>query len=149
MKRFLFRGVNPELHAHTRGLLVPKTFEPFRYVFHFGESVYFGGGAVFGESEANAVLRHQQDQAGFPTSGVSMTPFFERAVVYARGRDAKYSSGFVYKVDPDLLPQFGVTAYVVADYAVKPSVPDDDEVILVSRDFRPLPHEIVVEVMQV
>jgi hypothetical protein len=148
MERYLFRGVNPQLHADTKGILVPKTFEPFRYAFHYGESVYYGGGAVYGESTANAVLRHQQNQAGFPTSGVSTTPIVERAAIYAT-LSSKYSSGFVYKIDTAQLPLFDVTAYVVADYAVQPSVPEDNEVILVAQDFGALPREIVVEIIEV
>lgn len=148
MHRFLFRGVNPHLHAQNQGVLVPKAFTPFRYSFHFGEDVFFGGGATYGEFEVNAVLRHEVKQAGFPTSGISTTPFVDRARLYAT-HGKTYSAGFVYKIDSGLLELYRVKAYVVADYAARPSVPEDEEVILVAHDFGPLPQEVIVEVLEV
>ena len=57
--------------------------------------------------------------------------------------------GFVYKIDSDLLKKHGVSAYAVADHASSPAIPGDEEIILVARDFGPLPADIVVQVFQV
>jgi hypothetical protein len=55
----------------------------------------------------------------------------------------------VYKIDTELLEKCGVSAYSVSEHATAPAIPDDEEVILVAKDFGPLPSEIVVEVFEV
>lgn len=115
---------------------------------YWGEKVYWGGGAVYGESEKNAVIMHQQDSSEYPTSGVSTTPVFENAIRYAT-HNGKYASGFVYKIDADLLGQYGVTAYPVAEHAKKPAIPEDDEIILVASHFGVLPSGIVIQIIEV
>jgi len=110
--------------------------------------VYYGGGATYGESQQNAVIMHQQDSSEYQTSGISTTPSFQNAARYAT-HNGKYSAGFVYKIDTQLLARYGVTAYEVAEHAVKPAIPSDEEVILVAKDFGLLPKGIVVEVVAV
>jgi hypothetical protein len=147
--RYLYRGVNLELHRETGGELRPRaTGKPFTRAVYYGEKAYYGAGAVYGVSEQNAVIMHQQDSSEYPTAGVSTTPIFENAVGYAT-HNGKYSAGFVYKIDTHLLSQFGVTAYPVAEHAEKPAIPDDEEIILVASDFGRLPNEIVIEVIDV
>jgi hypothetical protein len=141
----LYRGVSLEHFKKTEGRLIPKAVGSFTYTFHFGEGITFGSGVLFGSSPANAVVRHQLRQEGFPTSGVSTTPIFEGAKYYATraGRDA---SGYVYKIDRDILKAYGVKEYIVADYVASPSIPEDKEVILVATDSRVLPKEIVIDI---
>ncbi len=55
----------------------------------------------------------------------------------------------MYKVDTELLEEYGVSNYIVADHATAPAIPGDEEVILVAKDFGVLPSEIVVEVLEV
>lgn len=122
--------------------------EPFAREVFFGEKVYFGGGAVFGKSERNAVVMHQQDSSEYKTSGVSTTPNYENAVRYAT-HDGKYKLGVIYKIDASLLDKFKVKAYKVSDHAVKPAIPEDEEIILVAKDNSALPSEIIVEVIEI
>ena len=68
-------------------------------------------------------------------------------MVYARGKRAE-SNGFVYKINQSALHAHGVVEYVVAQFCV-PSVPDDDEVILVVKTGAHLPVALVVEVITV
>ena len=139
---FLFRGVSLEHYQRTNGLLIPKTSSPFEYCFKWGEpGLKWGSGATYGTSEANAVVRHQLEEAGFPTSGVSTTPLLDRATYYAT-HCGRYGGGYVYKIDRGALPSYGVSAYVVRDYVTNPAVPEDEEVILVAAD------GILVEVMR-
>ena len=144
---YLYRGVSDSIHRKNNGRLVPKKSESFRYIFHCGEGLACGSGAKCGSSETNAVIRHQLNQEGFPTSGVSTTPFFERAKLYAT-HNAK-RAGYVYKIDRSLLATYNVQEFIVSECANQPSVPEDDEVILVASDFGPLPEEIVVDVIPV
>ena len=143
---YLYRGARESIHRKNKGQLVPKKTEPFQYAFHYGEGTY-GSGATYGPSQTNAVIRHQLNQGGFPTSGVSTTPHFECAKFYATHNGKQ--TGYVYKIDRSLLAGHNVREFVVSQLAKRPSVPEDEEVILVASDFGPLPDEIVVDVIPV
>ena len=145
---FLYRGVSSRFHRDANGLLKPKVMGPFTYNFHWGESGAYWGVITWGSSETNAVIRHQVNQEVFPTSGISTTPHLERAILYARGKDG-LSEGFVYKIARANLKQRGVREFAVAQYTKFPSVPEDNEVILVTLESVPLPKELVVETIPV
>jgi hypothetical protein len=50
--RYLYRGVNAELHQATGGRLAPKASgEKFERGVYLGEERYWGDGSVFGHSE--------------------------------------------------------------------------------------------------
>ncbi len=148
MTRYFYRGVNRDLHRRTGGKLKPKAEgKAFKRPVHYGET-YYNDGTVFGESDRNAVIMHQRNSSKHPTSGISTTPIYENAVRYAT-HDGKHESGYVYKIDSTLLEAHGVTAYFVDQHAVKPQIPEDQEVILVARDFGELPDEIIVDVKEV
>lgn len=147
--RFLYRGVNSDLYHLLDGRLTPKALgQKFERAVYFGEDVYFNDGSTFGVSEQNAVIMHQRDSSKYPSAGVSTTPIFENAVRYAT-HQGKYNRGYVYKIDTQLLTQYGVTPFSVDQYAVQPAIPDDHEVILVAGDFSALPKEIIIEVIEV
>jgi len=143
---YLYRGVSKSLHEKLNGQLLPKTTSPFTYTFHLDEGLHLDNGANLDASEANAVIRHQLKQAGFPTCGVSTTPNFDRARFYATSRSG---DGFVYQIDRTLLQAHDVLEYVVAEYVRCPSVPEDNEVILVASDNGPIPHDIVIKIIPV
>ena len=127
----------------------PKASGAFTYNFHWDEpGAYWDSGITWDSTEADAVIRHQFNQAGFPTSGISTTPHLERAALYARGKDG-FSQGFVYKMARAELGQHGVREFVVANYARFPSVPEDDEIILVMPDLLQLPKELVLAIIPV
>jgi len=145
----LYRGVNPELYEQNSGELRPKD------ALHFVRSAEYGraewGNAYWGECEANAVVEHQHHQAGYSTSGISTTPHLERAIYYAT-HDAgggKYSYGYVYVIDEALCQIHEVSIYKVTDHVPFPSIPEDDEVILVAHDFGVLPCALVLEIRKV
>ena len=148
--RYLFRGVNSKMHAETKGALEPKQIgEPFSREVYYGEELYYNGGSVYGRSERNAVLMHNQDSSKNKTSGVSTTPNYDNAIIYATNNKGKYSSGIIYKIDTSLLEQYGVKGYIVEEHVKRPAIPEDEEIILVARDFGVLPSEIVIEVINV
>jgi hypothetical protein len=149
MQRYLYRGVNPDLYRKTDGKLIPKgPGVPFQQHAYFGGDWYFGDGSVFGESQANAVIQHQRDSEKSPGPGVSTTPSFENAKMYAT-HAGKYASGYVFRIDTETLEGYEVSAYVVAEHATIPAIPSDEEVILVAKDFGALPIGIVVEIVEV
>lgn len=143
---YLYRGVSKSLHEKLNGQLLPKATSPFIYTFHLDEGFHLDSGATLDASQANTVIRHQLERAGFPTCGVSTTPHFDRARFYATSRNG---DGFVYQIDRTLLREHGILEYVVAEYVRCPSVPDDDEVILVASDNGPIPHSVVAEIIPV
>ena len=147
--RYLYRGVNQEFRKLNDGKLMPKELSvPFAKAIYWGGEHYWGDGSTFGESAANAVIQHQRDSSRNPTSGVSTTPSLEKAKRYAT-HSGKFPSGYVYKIDTELLATCGVSAYSVSEHATVPAIPEDEEVILVAKDFGPLPSEIIIEVFEV
>ena len=143
---FLYRGVNPDLHTELNGVLRPKTCRPFVASPKWGRAEW--GNAFWGESQENAVIEHQQHQAGFPTSGVSTTPHVTRAIFYAT-HGGKYRRAYVYVIDRSQCKGLTVSEFVVNDIVPSPSVVEDDEVILVASDFGALPAALLVEVREV
>ena len=51
-------------------------------------------------------------------------------------------------IDTTLLDEHGVKTFPVDHHAVRPTISDDPEVILVAQDFGPLPDPIIVEVTE-
>jgi hypothetical protein len=141
-----YRGVNPEVYEQHAGALIPKDSKPFVKSPEWGRSEW--GNCYWGECEANAVVEHQQHQAGYPTSGISTTPHLARAIYYAT-HGGKYSFGYVYIIDEGLCQIHEVTIYKVTDHVPSPSIPEDDEVILVAHDFGVIPCALVIEIRKV
>jgi hypothetical protein len=145
----LYRGISERLYEETRGVLRPKVYKPFQSFATAGERIsYCGSGIVCGESAANEVVRHEYMRSGEPTSGISTTPIFQRAVCYAT-HDGQYASGFIFTIDRNILSNYGVTQYIVKDIKPFPSVPEDEEVILVAHDFGDLPEGVILSVQRV
>lgn len=142
---FLYRGVSEKFDRDNASQLKPKVSGPFEHVFCWDEPGFrFDSGMTWDSTTTNAVIRHQFNQEGFPTSGISTTPHLKRAIAYARGKDG-CSNGFVYKIDRTLLLMHKVKEFVVSEYVRTPSIPEDDEIILVIPDAESLPEAVIVE----
>lgn len=158
---YLYRGVNIAQHERDAGRILPRApGRPFEHVFILDGTFRLDGSATFGPSAQNAVLAHQlglPDRPDLHTSGISTTPNFGRALLYAthtRDDDGGWTrrvAGVVYVIDRARLASFGVEAHAVADTVAELSVtvPDDDEVILHAPDNGELPTTVVVEVRAV
>ena len=142
----LYRGVNEAMHVRSHGRITPKNQGAFEHVFTFDGTITFDSSATFGPSEQNAVLWHQLADDRDPTSGISTTPSFARAVFYATWGG---EPGVVYEIDRLALGHRGVREFIVAAYVAHPRVPEDDEVILVTPSGEPLPSDLVVHVSNV
>ncbi|MBW1812356.1 MAG: hypothetical protein JRJ39_01425 [Deltaproteobacteria bacterium] len=148
MDKYLYRGVNPDMYDSTDGQLVPKAQgQPFKRAVKYGQGFKYGE-VTFGGSAKNSVVGHQRDSSSFRSSGVSTTPIFDNAKEYAT-HGGQYLFGYVYKIDTDLLDEAGVDAHRVSEHAPNPAIPEDEEVILVAKDFGTLPAEIIVEIVKV
>jgi hypothetical protein len=134
------------MHAELNGVLRPKTCKPFTAIPEYGRAEW--GNAFWGESEENAVVEHQQDQAGFPTSGLSTTPHISRAIFYAT-HDGKYQRAYIYIINSARCKDFGVSEFIVNEIVPFPSVAEDDEVILVAHDGGNLPSLLIEEIQEI
>ena len=141
-RSLLFRGVSRDSH-HAGSGLEPKKPGAFEFSARSG-ATRSGQGWRSGTGAGNATLRHQLHQEGYPTSGVSTTPVYDRARFYAT-RGGKVE-GYVYTIDRSLLNQHEIRVFVVADIVLCPSVPEDLEVILVAADGGRLSPEVVVSI---
>lgn len=142
---YIYRGVSEKFDLDNVGQVKPKVFGPFEHVFCWDEPGFeFDSGVTWDTTTNNAVIRHQFNQEGFPTSGISTTPHFKRAIAYVRGNNG-CSNGFVYKIDRTLLAMHKVKEFVVSEYVRIPSIPEDDEIILVTHNAAALPEDVIVE----
>lgn len=148
VSQFLYRGVSKAFHDANGGLLTPKIQGPFTYTLHWDEPGFtWDSGATWDSTATNALIRHQLNQEGFPTSGISTTPHLDRAIFYTRGRSGG-AGGYVFKIDRATLSHHGITEFVVSQFCV-PSVPDDDEVILVVPAVAHLPQQVILEIITI
>ncbi|MBT7618652.1 MAG: hypothetical protein HN590_15355 [Calditrichaeota bacterium] len=104
-----------------------------------------GSGMGCGLSAANEVVKHEFRQKGNPTSGISTTPHLVRAKVYAT-REGEYPSGHIFKIDRTKFSLYGVTEYIVSEIVPFPSIPEDEEIIIVASDFGPIPDEVITSI---
>jgi hypothetical protein len=129
------------MHAATGGELRPKKSGSFSRSPEWGRDQF--GNCFWGDSPLNAVVEHQRHQAGYPTSGVSTTPLKSRARYYAT-RGGEIAEGVLYLIDVARCDALGVVMYRVNELVPQPSIPEDEEVVLVASDFGPLPADVVV-----
>jgi hypothetical protein len=136
---FLYRALN-RTEITLGNILVPKGQDPF--VANPRLAIDTRLPFVLGKTEEYAVRQHQWKQNGFPTSGISTTPHFDRAKFYAR-------QGVVVKIDRRALPNHGIREFSVKVWLCKfpedIACPEDDEIILVGEQGQ-FPKEIIVEV---
>jgi len=145
MPRYLYRGVSHEFHEKTAGILMPKDNVKFERLPEFDRAEF--GNAYWGSNEYNAVVEHQQHQAGYPTSGISTTPLIDRAKYYAT-RGGELSGGYIFVINEELCAPLRVSVYVVNVIVPAPAIPEDEEVILVAHDYGNLPPEIIVDICE-
>jgi hypothetical protein len=146
---YLYRGVSAEFFKNIGGKLSPKIMnEEFSEFAQFGgESVSYGSGNVFGKSNVNAVIKHQYQQRGIPTSGVSSSPFIERARYYACS-GGKNEKRYIFIMSIESLSIHGVSIYRVNDLVRAPALYEDDEHVLVANDFGVIPESAIIEIIE-
>ena len=147
----LYRGVNLSMHLESEGRIAPKKQGAFEYEFTADCTLITADNSLLtiGPSDVNAVHWHQFAQHHHPTSGISTTPHFERAVHYATRGRVRGEQGVVYEINRAGLDQCNVRQFIVAEYVTRPRVPADDEVILVTASGESLPAALLVRVTKV
>ena len=142
---FLYRGISLKMHRKNDVTLSPKDTK-FKRTLHLDQGFHLDQGLTLGESEENAVVMHQVNSTSFPTSGVSTTPHFDRAKIYATHCS---KNGIIYKLDRSTFSKYGVKEYIVKEYTNFPQIPEDDEAILVHECHGNLPKEIIIDTIEV
>ena len=131
----LYRALRPE--EIVRGVFIPKSRESFIAHPMLPQVLPF----TLGELPGHAVRAHQWD-GQYPTSGISTTPHFDRAMHYAQRHR------IIARIVIEHLAASGVQMYRVSEH-VDPSLifaPEDDEVILVCPGSDVFPKEIIAEI---
>jgi len=145
MDGILYRGIHESRFSGVKSALAPKELGLFTKGPKWGVAQW--NTSTWGTSTINAVIEHQHAQAGLSTSGLSTTPFFERARVYALGRAAT-GCGYVLFIDFEKCRELGLEQYRVNTLVRNPAVPEDDEVILVASNGS-IPEQIVLKIEKV
>ena len=138
----LYRALRTEEIA-AGNLLIPKGQGPFSENPRLGIDTRLP--FVLGPTDEHAVRQHQWQQNGFPTKGISTTPHFERACMYAK------SKRIIAVIDRQLFTEYGIREYhvnaVLGAFPEDIAFPEDDEVIIVCENDGPLPREIIIDII--
>lgn len=135
----LYRGVNEEIHKNGIGL-TPKGKNRESHTF-YGTARY-GSGETYGMSVNNAIILHQRDSQQFPSAFISTTPHYERAKYYAL-QGGKGKKGYIYKINCSLFGEYSIEAFDVKTITTLPEIPEDDEVLLITKGNNKLPTELI------
>lgn len=147
---YLYRGMSLPMFEKLDGKLIPKKIgEIFSSIPCAGDAhAVCGSGIVAGDAPINSVIFHQWAQLGLPTSGVSSTPFEDRAEFYALSGGDNLE-GYVFKLSINELINASVTIYKVNELVPSPAIPDDNEHILVADNFEAIPEKAIVSISKV
>jgi hypothetical protein len=137
--KYLYRALR-SVEIQEGNILIPKSTEKFASDPRFGIDTVFP--ISFGSSE-NAARQHNWNQNGYPTRGISTTPFYERALFYAERNNSP-----IAKIDTANFDKLGIEIYFVRDLKHGIAVPEDDEHILIYEKDGAFPHEIIVEILK-
>jgi hypothetical protein len=146
--KILYRGISIKMFKAANGHLIPKAIgKKFETEVCCGDPhAECGLGAQAGNGVANTVLLHQYGQRGYPTSGFSTTPHKERAKIYATYGN---EPGLILSFCTDNLQDSNVEIFRVRDHVESPSVSDDDEYILVTKDYGMLDFYSLIDIERV
>jgi hypothetical protein len=137
--KFLYRALR-KIEIDNGFVLIPKSTDQFRQEATFGMDMVF---PISFNSAENAARHHNWEQNGSPTRGISTTPFYERALFYAKRNNSP-----IAKIDTTNFEKLGININFVRDIKHGIAVPEDDEHILIYEKDGPFPNEIIVEVLK-
>lgn len=125
-------------------ILIPKVLHEFKAHPHFGIDTAF---PILFYSDVNAVRQHQWKQNGFPTRGISTTPYYERALFYAQ------TNKIIVEINVSILSKYSITTYnvneILKDRPGDIAVPEDNEIILVYEKDGAFPKEIINRIIKI
>lgn len=130
----LYRGENWDrwIEIQKDNGIKPKGIE-FEITFEHDKSIYYDGSATFGSSSLNAVNGHQICSKKFMTSGISTTPFWERARLYAL-EDGAYTKGVIFEININDIIMEEIELFEVNKLIINPNIKEDNEVIIKRKD---------------
>lgn len=137
MQPFLYRGISVNDDRKNNGEILLKGERPDIEGQAGNIWMQCGAGIECGSSDGNAVVAHQFDSEISNTSYVSTTKEFEVAVQFATQDNSIY--GYVYTLNTEKFSEYGVMAYEREG----PSVYNEEEVTIRTKDLGPIPSEVL------
>lgn len=107
------------------------------------------GSITYGLSSQNAVFGHQINSNKFPTSGISTTPIWERAMYYAL-KGLKKGNGVILEMNLNNLDKSEFEWHEINKLIANPTCREDNEILIrrFDNDVFPLSlfkiHEIII-----
>lgn len=148
----VFRGVNFDLWKviNDEKVIKPKGLGlDFEITFKHDGSIRYDGSATFGSSIQNAVNGHQISSDKFPTSGISTTPIWERAMYYAL-RGLNKGNGVILEMNLNNLDKSEFEWHEINKLIANPTCREDNEILIRRFDNGVFPlslfkiHEIII-----
>lgn len=153
MNNYLYRGINSDMFRESGGLLKPHGNQSVAELYP-SDHLYPSDRLLPGKHEKNAVDKHQNpnrfNEADFKNQSayLSTTPVLSRALHYATSGNRV--SGVVFIIDRSRLKQLQVTDYRVSEIATIITVPEDEEVLLLTNPLgSPLSKGVIVEIRHI
>ena len=141
---YLYRGVSEDMHTKGVGL-APKGKN--RSSFTYYDCAISDSNETYDDSPENSMILHQRDSDKFLSAYISTTPHYSRAKYYALSNSC--GVGYIYKLNCSLLKKYNVEAKTIKEVTLYPEKPEDDEVLLVTKDNGVLPSEIIDSIEKV
>jgi hypothetical protein len=146
----LYRGENWDcwMQIQRDNFVKPKGHK-FEIMFNHNGKIDYDGSATYGSSIQNAVNGHQISSKNFTTSGISFSPIWERALIYALNNN-KYKSGVILEFETNEILDNSIELFDVNKMINHPTFREDNEFIIKRRDNQVFPlsmfkvHEIKI-----
>ena len=152
-KMYLYRGMNIKMYNELKGQLIPRGTMTTANLFP-GEHLFPSDNSFPGNHHLNAIDKHQNPnryhEEDFKNNSayLSTTPHFKRAKNYATNGNTL--PGYVFYIERSTLTELNIHEYSVSELATIITVPEDDEVLLLTNPVgAPLPKEVIIKIERV
>ena len=150
---YLYRGIDIHMYNESRGQLIPRGTITIANLYP-GKYLYPSDKLYPGNHSLNAIDKHQNpkryNEEDFKESSayLSTTPHLIRAKYYAtRGNELP---GYVFYIERAKLIKFNIQEYCVSELATTITVPEDNEVLLLTNPVgTALPEEVISKIERV
>ncbi|MDD3774621.1 MAG: hypothetical protein PHV08_01545 [Sulfurovaceae bacterium] len=152
-KMYLYRGMDINMYNELNGELIPRGIMTTANLYP-GEHLSPSENLFPGNHYLNAIDKHQNplryDEDDFKNNSayLSTTPHLEHAKYYATKGNT--IPGYVFYINRSLLANFNINEYIVSESATIITVPEDDEVLLLTNPVgTPLLKEVIIKVERI
>lgn len=150
---YLYRGMDINMYNELDGELTPRGIITTANLYP-GEHLFPSENLFSGNHHLNAIDKHQNpyrfDEDDFKNNSayLSTTPHLERAKYYATKGNTL--PGYIFYINRSVLAKFNILEYSVSELATIITVPEDDEVLLLTNPVgASLLKEVIVKIERV